>query len=124
MSQSGPLGGAIRAGIALVLGLVVAVASVGIVLAAEAEAEVAIVQPSDEMAWRYEPTRLTVSAGTTVTWTNQGSASVTVTSADGLFDSGPIGPGASFSVTFDTPGTFRYFCDPYPHMKGTIVVTR
>jgi plastocyanin len=122
MSQSGPLGGAIRAWIALVLGLVVAVASVGIVLAAEAE--VAIVQPSDEMAWRYEPTRLTVSAGTTVTWTNQGSASVTVTSADGLFDSGPIGPGASFSVTFDTPGTFRYFCDPYPHMKGTIVVTR
>jgi plastocyanin len=124
MSQSGPLGGAIRAWIALVLGLVVAVASVGIVLAAEAEAEVAIVQPSDEMAWRYEPTRLTVSAGTTVTWTNQGSASVTVTSADGLFDSGQIAPGGSFSVTFDTPGTFRYFCDPYPHMKGTIVVTR
>ena len=122
MSQFGPLGGAIRAGIALALGLLVAAASAGIAFAAEAE--VAIVQPSDEMSWRYDPTSLTVPAGTTVTWKNEGSASVTVTSADGLFDSGPIGPGASFSVTFDTPGAFRYFGDPYPHMKGTIVVTR
>lgn len=89
-----------------------------------ADAQVVAVQPSDVISWRYEPSMLTVSTGTTVTWVNQGAVPVTVTSPDGLFDSDTIGPGASFSYTFDTPGTFRYFCVPYPHMKGVVVVAR
>lgn len=89
-----------------------------------ADAEVAIVQPGDPESFRYEPGTLTVSVGTTVNWVNEGSTPVTVTSPDGLFDSEQIQPGGTFRVTFDTPGTFRYFCVPYPHMKGTIVVTR
>jgi plastocyanin len=88
-----------------------------------ADAQVSVVQPSDTMSWRYDPTSLSVSVGTTVTWTNNGSTTVTVTSADGLFDYETLGPGGSFSYTFDTPGTFRYFCVPYPHMKGVITVT-
>ncbi|MCC6178938.1 MAG: cupredoxin domain-containing protein [Chloroflexi bacterium] len=89
-----------------------------------ADAEVIVVEPSDVMSWRYDPSTLTIEAGTTVTWTNQGSTAVTITSPDGLFDSDTLAPGASYSYTFDTPGTFRYFCVPYPHMKGLVVVTR
>jgi plastocyanin len=89
-----------------------------------ADAQVVAVQPPDTMSWRYEPAMLTVATGSTVTWVNQGTVPITVTSPDGLFDSDTIGPGASFSYTFDTPGTFRYFCVPYPHMKGVVVVTR
>ena len=63
-----------------------------------------------------------MTAGSTVTWVNNGSTAVTVTSPDGLFDSETIAAGGSFSYTFDTPGTFRYFCVPYPHMKGVITV--
>ena len=108
---------------AALLALALLAASLGSAFAAQ-EAQVIIVQPGDQLSWRYEPASLTVAAWTTVTWVNQGSTPVTVTSPDGLFDSDQIPPGGSFSLTFDTPGTFRYFCVPYPHMKGTVVVTR
>jgi plastocyanin len=110
-----------RAGAALALGLAVLAGLPG---AAHADgAQVVIVEPADTLSWRYDPSSLTVSAGTTVTWVNNGSTAVTVTSPDGLFDSDTIASGASFSYTFDTPGTYRYFCVPYPHMKGVITVT-
>jgi plastocyanin len=107
---------------ALVVSLAMLVSASHDVLAVDAQ--VIVVEPGDVISWRYEPASLTVGSGTTVTWVNQGTTAVTVTSPDGLFDSESIGPGASFSYTFDTPGTFRYFCVPYPHMKGEVVVTR
>jgi len=111
-----------RACAALVLALAILAGVTSDALAADAQ--VVVIQPPDVIGWRYEPAVLTVTAGSTVTWVNQGTTPVTVTSPDGLFDSDTIGPGASFSYTFDTPGSFRYFCVPYPHMKGVVVVTR
>ena len=107
---------------ALVVSLVMLVSASHDVLAVDAQ--VIVIEPGDVISWRYEPAALTVTAGTTVTWVNQGATAVTVTSPDGLFDSESIAAGASFSYIFDTPGTFRYFCVPYPHMKGEVVVTR
>jgi plastocyanin len=107
---------------ALVVSLVMLVTASQDVLAVDAQ--VIVVEPGDVISWRYDPASLTVTAGSTVTWVNQGTTAVTVTSPDGLFDSELLAPGGSFSYTFDTPGTFRYFCVPYPHMKGEIVVTR
>jgi plastocyanin len=46
----------------------------------------------------------------------------TVTSDDGLFDSGPLEPGKSFSYAFSRRGTFRYHCEIHPAMKGSVVV--
>jgi plastocyanin len=106
---------------ALVLVLVVLAGLTSDVLAADTQ--VSIVQPSDTMSLRYDPTTLNVTVGSTVTWVNNGATAVTVTSPDGLFDSESIAPGDTFSYTFDTPGTYRYFCVPFPHMKGVIVVT-
>jgi plastocyanin len=71
----------------------------------------------------FQPASLEVPAGTTVTWTNGGAAPHTVTADDGAFDSGQLAPGASFSQTFDTAGTFTYHCEIHPQMTGTIVVT-
>lgn len=87
------------------------------------DSDISITQPSDTMSLRYDPSSLLVSAGTTVTWTNNSATTVTVTSPDGLFDSDSVVPGDTFSHTFDTPGTYRYFCVPFPHMKGIITVT-
>ena len=115
------LGATWRGYVALVLSLAVLVSLASDVRAADNQ--VTIIQPSDAMSLRYEPSTLTVTAGSTVTWVNNGSTAITVTSPDGLFDSETVAAGGSFSYTFDTPGTFRYFCVPYPHMKGVITVS-
>jgi plastocyanin len=32
-------------------------------------------------------------------------------------------PGDTYGVTFDTPGTYSYFCIPHVFMTGVITVT-
>ena len=71
----------------------------------------------------FSPDAITVRVGTTVRWTNTGQADHTVTADAGAFGSGTLAPGASFSVTFRTAGTFAYHCAIHPFMKGTITVT-
>ncbi|HEY7032485.1 MAG TPA: cupredoxin domain-containing protein [Thermomicrobiales bacterium] len=72
--------------------------------------------------FQFSPASRSVIVGTTVTWTNTGDAPHTVTSDDGVFDSGRIEPGDDFSFTFDQVGTFTYHCAIHPRMKGKIVV--
>ena len=64
-----------------------------------------------------------VKVGETVTWVNDDSGRHTVTSKDGVFDSGMMGKGQSFSFTFDKAGEYPYFCEPHPNMVDTVVVT-
>ncbi len=71
----------------------------------------------------YHPESLTVPAGTEVTWINRDIVRHTVTSDEGLFDSGDIGSEGSFNYTFEEPGTYRYHCTRHPIMQGTIIVT-
>ena len=66
---------------------------------------------------------LTVAAGTTVTWRNQGVAIHTTTSDDDLWGSDVLRSGQTFSFTFSQPGTFDYFCAIHPDMTATITVT-
>jgi plastocyanin len=71
---------------------------------------------------RFDPPTLAVQPGTTVKWANGGSHPHTVTDRAGKFDSGDIAPGGTYSVTFQTPGTYRYYCKHHKGMEGTIVV--
>ncbi len=71
----------------------------------------------------FRPDSLTVPAGTTVTWINRDLVRHTVTSTEGLFDSGRLGSGESFTYTFEEPGTYDYYCTIHPTMLGTIIVT-
>lgn len=71
----------------------------------------------------FRPSSLTVPAGTTVTWINRDLVRHTVTSTEGLFDSGRLQSRGSFNYTFDEPGTYGYYCTIHPIMRGTIVVT-
>jgi len=71
----------------------------------------------------YSPVNNTVTVGTTVTWLNNDTATHTITESNGLFDSGPLPPGATFSYTFTQPGTYRYSCTYHPWMTGTVTVT-
>jgi plastocyanin len=71
----------------------------------------------------FSPDTIEITAGTTVTWTNNDSAPHTVTSDDGAFDSGDLAQGDSVSLTFNEPGTYTYHCTYHPNMVGTIIVT-
>ena len=70
----------------------------------------------------FEPARLVVKAGTTVTWTNRDDIPHTVAATDRLFKSKAMDTDESYSFTFSTPGEYSYFCSLHPHMTGTIVV--
>jgi plastocyanin len=71
----------------------------------------------------FRPRVTDVSRGTRVRWTNRGSVSHTTTSNGGIWDSGSIAPGGTFSRVFRNAGTFRFHCTIHPDMKGKIVVT-
>jgi plastocyanin len=70
----------------------------------------------------FRPKAITVSKGTRVRWTNRGGTTHTSTSNTGLWNSGNIAPGGTFSRLFRRAGTFRYHCAIHPSMTGRVVV--
>jgi plastocyanin len=87
--------------------------------AAPANAAVAI----DNFAFTT-PT-ITVTAGTTITWTNRDDIPHTVTASDGpppSFRSHPLDTGDHYDMLFAKPGTYQYFCSLHPKMRGTVIV--
>jgi plastocyanin len=70
----------------------------------------------------FAPQRMTVKAGTTVTWINDDDIPHTVASNTKLFRSSALDTKDKFSFTFTTPGAYEYFCSLHPHMTGAIVV--
>ncbi len=73
----------------------------------------------------YNPTQLQVDSGTTVTFINKDNSNHSVTSNGGFFASGKIKSGSSYTYTFNTIGTFYYYCDYHSTNsaeQGAIVV--
>jgi predicted secreted protein with PEFG-CTERM motif len=76
----------------------------------------------------FIPSTVVITVGGTVTWENTDTAAHTSSSGtpadgpDGVFDSSLVMAGASFSHTFDSAGTFDYFCMVHPWMTGTVIV--
>jgi plastocyanin len=71
----------------------------------------------------FQPSTMEVALGSTVTWTNDDAAQHSVTSAAGSFDSGLFGQAGEFSHTFDSVGTYEYFCMRHPSMHGWVTVS-
>jgi manganese oxidase len=84
---------------------------------------VRIVANAGSNSFSPNPVDLKIGETVTVIWINDDSGRHTVTSKDGVFDSGMMGKGQSFSFTFDKPGEYPYFCEPHPNMMGIVVVT-
>ncbi len=78
----------------------------------------------------YNPFQVNVSVGDTVTWINQDNRTHTVTTGtsnygpQGIFDSGVIMPGKSFTQFFGTVGKYSYYdkTDMWP--SGLVVVSK
>ena len=70
----------------------------------------------------FDPPRLTVKAGATVTWYNEDDIPHTVAATGKQFRSKALDTDDKFSFTFTTAGSYEYFCSLHPHMTGVIVV--
>lgn len=71
----------------------------------------------------FEPANLTIAAGDSVTFVNEDSAPHTATADSGAFDTGNLGRGQSATLTFNGGGSFAYFCQIHPRMRGTLTVS-
>jgi amicyanin len=96
--------------------LLVAAATFAAQSAPATDAEVDIDQ------FTFLPQRITVKAGTTVTWINEDDVPHTIVSSGKVFKSKALDTADKFSFTFTTPGTYDYFCSVHPHMTGAVVV--
>jgi plastocyanin len=74
--------------------------------------------------FQYQPRRIEVQAGTTVTWVNEDEIFHTVTTEkrERGFDAPLDGKGKKFTFTFSQPGIYTYYCDRHEHMRGEIEV--
>ena len=78
----------------------------------------------------FDPYDAIVDVGGEVTWTNTDAQPHTVTSGEDLsaddvgdvFDSGFMSKDGTFSFVFEEAGTFHYFCQVHPWMKGIVTV--
>ena len=70
----------------------------------------------------YQPDPVVVQTGGKVTWQNEDAAPHTATADDGSFDTGTIEQGKIGSETFKEAGTYPYFCEIHPDMRGTVEV--
>lgn len=95
------------------------------------EAGGAVPPPSGEAAraekvkiveFTYQPDPVEVRVGGKVVWQNEDSAPHTATADDGSFDTGTIEQGKLGSETFKEAGSYPYFCEIHPDMRGTVEV--
>jgi plastocyanin len=75
----------------------------------------------------FTPNKISIPVGATVVWTDKGQHPHTVTADDASFDSQELHNGDTFKQTFDTAGTFPFFCKFHggkgaEGMSGSIVV--
>jgi len=81
----------------------------------------------------YNPNPIVVKEGQTILWVNGDAISYTVTSGSHengvrsedsgiLFDSTAVLPGHFYSMEFDVPGTYLYYCFYHPSMTGEVKV--
>jgi len=88
----------------------------------------------------FSPSTVTIKVGQSIYWKNMGPSQHSTTADMGGWDSGGLAPpgggngygggsaGQTYTMTFNTAGTYTYHCkfhppDMYPNFKGTIIVT-
>ena len=85
-------------------------------LAAHAETQTVTIE-----GMQFKPQVITVKRGDTIVWRNRDVVPHTATAA-GLFDSGGIANGKSWSHVAAKAGKHDYVCTYHPGMKATVVV--
>jgi plastocyanin len=88
---------------------------------ADDAAPVATTEVTMAKSYRFDPKKIEVDAGSSVTWTNDDNFTHTV-QVDGQ-DDHKVDRGKSVSITFDKPGTYHYICTLHSQdMDGEVIV--
>ncbi len=75
--------------------------------------------------FNYVDSIVDIKVGSTVTWINKDPTIHTITSDNGtLLNSGEMGFDQEYTKTFTEIGTYKYHCEKYPFMKGTVRVNQ
>jgi len=110
---------------------VASLAVVGLVSCGGSSAPSGPTQPVSVTENIFTPAEITVAAGTTIEWTNNGNVVHNVVSADlsDLFvEPAKFAPGATYRYRFTKPGTYHYYCSIHGTaagggQQGVVVVT-
>lgn len=73
----------------------------------------------------YNPSQLQIDSGSAVVFINKDNADHSVTSNNGTFNSGKISSGNSYTFTFNTKGTYYFYCNYHSSNsleQGAIIV--
>jgi len=89
-------------------------------VAAQAQAETGPAVAVEKFT--FAPQEITVTPGTTVTWTNKDETPHTVSASDKSYVSKAMDTQDTFTHTFVSEGDFSYFCTLHPFMTGTVHV--
>lgn len=73
-------------------------------------------------SFTFVPDHVTINQGDSVVWINNDGVPHTSTSDDALWDSGTLNNGDSYTLGFDSSGTFPYHCTFHISMLGTVEV--
>lgn len=82
----------------------------------------------EEVDLCYDPPSLIIFTGGEIIWRNDDSSSHTVTSGNiiegpnGIFDSGLIKAGSTFTFKFENSGNYNYFCMIHPWAVASVTV--
>jgi plastocyanin len=109
------------AAVAAVGALAVSLAGSGALASTPAKSKPKVVKVKQ---FNFKPKTVTVSVGDKVKWKNSDDILHTVTSKDDEFDEDLDGAGTTVKITFDDPGTYKYFCSRHTGMNGTVIVEK
>ncbi|MBO0797104.1 MAG: cupredoxin domain-containing protein [Ktedonobacteraceae bacterium] len=84
--------------------------------------QIKMVEKNEE--YMFQPATITIPKGAQVTWSNDSDSPHTVMSDTSAFGTtSPVQAKQTFSMVFNTAGTFAYHCSLHSYMKATIIVT-
>jgi len=80
--------------------------------------------PVDIVNFEFKPQKVTVKAGTKVTWTNRDTTihDIKDTSPLATPQSKEMAKGDTFDITYAQPGSYSYICGIHQYMTGTVDV--
>lgn len=108
----------------LMLILIILLVGIGLALTGcaskKAEIPVGVKNQVLIQGFKFQPQKITVKVGDTVTWVNKDSATHKIQGSG--FESANMSKNDEYKFTFDKAGTYEYICGNHTYMKGTVIV--
>jgi len=102
--------------------VLVAVAALALAITGASQPASTVTKTVSITATAFTPSSRTIATTDSIKWTNNDTKNHQVVANNGSFVSPTIGPGKSYTHTFNTAGTYRYHDALYPSHTGRVIV--